>query len=92
MIVKDNLPLNLTEKVGFCCFMKTCLPAYKLPSRKAISKKLEEKYEVYSDMLKAKLASIENVSVTTDIWTETLNTQSFLGKIVDTSSIYGYSF
>lgn len=82
MIAKDNLPMNSTEKEGFKYVFHTAVPLYKIPGRKAISKLIYEKYDVLSEQVKDKLKKIESVTVTTDVWTETMSTTSFLGFTV----------
>lgn len=44
MIVKDGLPLSTTEKEGFKEYLKVAL--FKLPSRRKITRMLDDKYEV----------------------------------------------
>jgi len=82
MIVKDNLPFCIVEKEGFQTFVNTLLPLYKIPSRKSITHLIEEKYELLSNMIKAQFSELKYLSLTTDIWTESLNTKSFLGLTV----------
>lgn len=79
MIAKDYLPFSTVEKEGFQTFMKTVAPLYKIPSRKKITSLIEERYEFLSDMIKTRFSNIKNLCITTDIWTDTLNTKSFLG-------------
>lgn len=56
-----------------------CVPLYKIPGRKTITCLIEEKYEILSNIMKTKLSTIEYLCLTTDIWTDTLNTKSYLG-------------
>ncbi|XP_066596475.1 E3 SUMO-protein ligase ZBED1-like [Prorops nasuta] len=79
MIAKNNLPYNTVEKEWFKLFMQTILPLYKIPTRKTITQLLDEKYEVLSNMIKSQLKQLSQLSLTTDIWTEPLNTKSYLG-------------
>lgn len=79
MIVKDNLPLNTTEKEGFKHLMKNISPLYKIPGRKCMTKLIDDKYEALSLVVKNRFNKIENITLTSDIWTETMNTKSFLG-------------
>ncbi|XP_077272750.1 E3 SUMO-protein ligase ZBED1-like isoform X2 [Temnothorax americanus] len=79
MIAKDNLPLSTVEKEGFQKFMQTVSRLYKIPCRTTITTLMEGKYEFLSDMIKTRLSEVRNLSLTTDIWTDTLNTKSFLG-------------
>ncbi|KMQ88434.1 zinc finger bed domain-containing protein 1-like protein [Lasius niger] len=78
MIAKDNLPLHIVEKEGFQTFMNTVLPLYKIPSRKSITI-LWRRNALLSSMMKTQLSEVKYLSLTTDIWTETLNMKSFLG-------------
>lgn len=79
MIAKDNLPLATVEKEGFRTFVKTIAPLYKIPSRKTITSLIEEKYEFLSGLIKTQLSSVNNLCLTTDIWTDIINTKSFIG-------------
>lgn len=80
MICKDNryYTLNTTEKHEFKFFMKTVEPLYTLPGRKSITKIVDDKYDVLFDTLKMKLSGVNTLTLTTDIWTDTLNTKSYL--------------
>lgn len=82
MIAKDNMPLSTTEKLGFKFFMNKALSLYKIPSRKSITNLMKSKYEVLSSLVKSKLSLIEYLTITADIWTDTINTKSFLGVTV----------
>lgn len=87
MLVKDNMPLSTTEKDGFNYFVKRALPLYKAPSRKTITKLISSKYDVLSGKIKNKLSSVESITLTTDIWTDTINTKSYLGITVHFLSV-----
>lgn len=78
MIAVDYDPLSIVEKGGFNTFVKKYLPQYKLPSRKMLSESvLPEIYESLSSELKRMLNFVENLSVTTDMWSSDSN-KSFL--------------
>ncbi|XP_043285284.1 E3 SUMO-protein ligase ZBED1-like isoform X1 [Venturia canescens] len=79
MIAKDDLPINTTEKTGFKYYSSVATPLYDVPKRTAITAAIDRKYEVLSALMKEKFLQIANVTLTADIWTETMNTQSFLG-------------
>lgn len=79
MIAKDNMPLATVEKEGFQAFMKVVSPLYKIPCRTTITRLIETKYDYLSSMIKNRLKTIENVCLTTDVWTDTLNTKSYIG-------------
>lgn len=79
MIAKDNLPCATVEKEGFQYLMRIVVPLYKIPGRKTITRLIEEKYTVLSTSIKAKLENVNNITLTADMWTDTLNTKSYLG-------------
>ncbi|XP_011687394.1 PREDICTED: zinc finger BED domain-containing protein 1-like [Wasmannia auropunctata] len=79
MIAKDNLPLNTVDKEGFAYFCKIACPLFKLPGRKQITNAIKSKYEILSTIIKQKISTAKNVTITADVWTETMNTVSFLG-------------
>lgn len=79
MIAKDNQPYQIVEDEGFQHFVKTAIPLYKIPSRKSITRLTEEKYELLSMVIKSKLSVADAITLTSDVWTDTLNTQSYLG-------------
>lgn len=79
MIAKDNLPLNTTEKEGFQYLMKTIAPLYQAPRRKKITEQIDEKYDLLAGLFKEILRQTVNITLTADVWTETMSTKSFLG-------------
>ena len=79
LIAKDNLPFQTVDKEGFKNLMRTIVPLYSVPGRKSITQKMEEKYYYLSACEKQKLKTIDYFSMTADIWTDVLNTVSYLG-------------
>ncbi|XP_072939812.1 E3 SUMO-protein ligase ZBED1-like [Epargyreus clarus] len=79
MICKDNQPFTIVENDGFRNLMKVTAPHYKLPSKTTLTRWVDDKYEALSAMFKNKLKSVENITLTTDMWTETMSMRSFLG-------------
>lgn len=51
---------------------------YKIPSRSTITRWLEDKYEVLSPLLRSKLTTVENLTLTSDIGSD-MQMRSFLG-------------
>ncbi|OXU21973.1 hypothetical protein TSAR_011795 [Trichomalopsis sarcophagae] len=78
-IAKNNVPFDVVETEGFKVLMHKAVPLYKVPGRKTITRLTEEKYEVLSSIIKEELAAAQDICLTTDVWTETGNTRSFLG-------------
>jgi len=76
MIVKDGLPLSMTEKQGFKEYCKIATPHFKLPSRRTICRMLDNKYEIIENAFKKVLSSRAYVTLTTDVWTDTMNSKS----------------
>jgi len=82
MIAKDNLSYNTVEKEGFKYLLKVTVPLYKIPERKKITALMEEKYEFLANIMKTKLSTVKHLCFTTDVWTDILNTKSYLGVTV----------
>ncbi|CAK1599136.1 unnamed protein product [Parnassius mnemosyne] len=82
MISKDHQPFSIVENEGFKNLMKAVAPQYKIPSRTSLRRWLDNKYDVVSETFKKKLSSIEDLTLTTDIWSDTLNMKSFIGVTV----------
>ncbi|XP_066599447.1 E3 SUMO-protein ligase ZBED1-like isoform X2 [Prorops nasuta] len=82
MLAKDILPYRTVEKEGFLLLMKNIAPLYKVPCRKTITELMADKYSVLSNLVQSELDNIENLSITTDIWTDPLNVKSYLGITV----------
>ncbi|CAH1112335.1 unnamed protein product [Psylliodes chrysocephalus] len=79
MLAKDNLPLYTVEKEGFKNLMKVTVPLYKIPGRSKMTNMVDEKYNILSYKMKEIIKNVTNISLRTDVWTDTLNTRSFLG-------------
>ncbi|XP_026328606.1 zinc finger BED domain-containing protein 6-like [Hyposmocoma kahamanoa] len=79
MICKDHQPFSIVENEGFHNLMKVVAPHYKIPSRTSITRWLDQKFEALSTNFKTKLSTIEYITLTTDIWSDTMNMKSFLG-------------
>lgn len=82
MICKDSQPFQIVENEGFLNLMKTAAPLYKVPSRHTFKRMLENRYEVIQNLFKNKIKDVRNVTLTTDIWTDTMQTRSFLGVTI----------
>ncbi|XP_033226486.1 zinc finger BED domain-containing protein 1-like [Belonocnema kinseyi] len=50
-----------------------------MPSKTTFANYLDKKYDEISDIYKEKLKGVADITLTTDLWTDTLNTTSFLG-------------
>lgn len=79
MICKDNQPFNIVENEELKHLLKVIAPQYKLPSRYTITRWLDEKYHVLSEIYKDKLLEVQHITLTTDIWSDTMQMRSFLG-------------
>ena len=79
LLCQADLPLSLVEHQAFLKLFKVVAPHYKVPSRKTIKKYVYEKYNSASEVFKSKFSAMESSSLTTDIWTKTLQTRSFFG-------------
>ncbi|XP_011859962.1 PREDICTED: zinc finger BED domain-containing protein 4-like [Vollenhovia emeryi] len=79
MIAVDRQPFSVVEDKGFRNLLSVVAPLYTVPCRKTITKRIDEKYELLSSKIKTMLSKIDTLRLTTDIWTETFNTQSYIG-------------
>lgn len=82
MIAADNQPLSIVDNRGFKKLFKIVAPQYVLPSRNTISNLIDIKYDLYSNRIKAELNVINNICITTDTWTDTINARGYLGLTV----------
>lgn len=81
-ICKDMRPFNIVEGEGFLQLMKELAPTYKVPSSKYFKQKLVEKCDVVIESCKTRICAVSYMSLTLDIWTETMSERSFLGVTV----------
>ena len=79
IVCKDYGPFILVEREGFKTFVRNNIPHYKVPTRKTMKSHLEEKYKKVSSHYKIMLKEASNITLTTDIWTDTMNIRSYLG-------------
>lgn len=79
MIAKDNMPLNSTDKPGLQYFLKTTVPLYSIPGRNKITTLIDAKYDHLSKTMREKLGAASSITLTADVWTETMNTIGYLG-------------
>lgn len=79
MICKDSHPFQIVENEGFLNLMKVSAPLYKVPSRFTMKRMLENKFIIIQNYFKEKIMKLDSVTLTTDIWTDTMQTRSFLG-------------
>ena len=79
MICKDCQAIATVEREGFKDLIKYVAPNYKMPSKKTFASYLDNKYNEISEIYKEKLKGVTDITLTTDLWTDTLNTRSFLG-------------
>ncbi|KAL7289126.1 hypothetical protein TKK_0017072 [Trichogramma kaykai] len=81
-IVDCNLPVSTVDKPSFRDYSKCLNSNYTPPGRKKMTELLEKKYLYLSEKLKKTLAELPALSLTTDIWTDSLNTKNYLGLTV----------
>lgn len=82
IITKDNLSLNIVDKEDFTYFYKVAYPFFKLPGRKQITNVIESKYEILSTIIKQRISVCNNITITANVWTQTMFTASFLDLTV----------
>lgn len=73
------MPFTLVEREGFSNLMKHLVPRYSLPSRTYFSRTLmPEIYKEIRTQVEVKLSTAKYISFTTDIWTSSVNNESFI--------------
>jgi len=70
MLAVDYLPLSTVEHTGFLHFCKKAVPLYSPLSRKTITGLLNDKYSVLKNVYKSRFQKLQNIAITTDIWTD----------------------
>lgn len=78
-ICKDNRPFHIVSGEGFVRMMKEAAPAYRIPSEKTFKSLLDKKFDILQILFQRKMENIKFLSVTCDIWSETMTMRSFLG-------------
>lgn len=78
-ICKDNRPFAVIEGEGFKHLMHEVTPNFKIPSVKFMKKQLMLKYEAVSSLTKTRLEQSTHISLSSDVWTETMSEKSYLG-------------
>lgn len=68
--------------------MKTIAPLYKCLCRKTISTRVDEKFDAVKPIFKNHLSQQLHLCLTTDIWTETNTTKSYLGVTIHYTGKY----
>lgn len=79
---KENAPFDTIESAGFRNLLGTICPLYKIPSRDTVKIRVDEKFNVLAAEFRDKLIQVKNVSLTTDVWTETMQMRSYIGITV----------
>lgn len=77
--MKDNISFKTIENEGFKQMLQTICPLYKPPGRDTIARRIDDLYTVMARKFREELSKVPFVSITTDIWTETMQMRSFLG-------------
>ncbi|XP_036142944.1 zinc finger BED domain-containing protein 4-like [Monomorium pharaonis] len=81
MLAVDKMPLSAVENKGFKKLMKTIVPLYKVPSRRTVTRLLEDRYKTLKNNFIAKIDGAICYSLTCDNWTDITN-QSYLGVTI----------
>jgi len=81
-ICKDRRPFHIVQGAGFKRLMKELVPSYKVPCPATLKKVLDDKYEITKISFIKTLEDVQHMSLTFDVWTETMTETSFLGVTV----------
>ena len=78
MIVKDGLPFSIVNSVTFRAFIGLLNKNYRICDRKQLREKLDTKFEAIKAKMKDAISSSDAVSLTTDLWTDKHNCNSYI--------------
>uniref|UniRef100_A0A7N0TTA3 Transposase n=1 Tax=Kalanchoe fedtschenkoi TaxID=63787 RepID=A0A7N0TTA3_KALFE len=88
MIIRDELPFNFVDHVGFQCFMSTCCPLFAIPSRYTVKRDISEVFHEQRKVLKDFLKESDvKICITTDTWTslQNINYMSITSHFIDSN-------
>ncbi|CAF1424086.1 unnamed protein product [Adineta ricciae] len=67
-IIRDGRTFNDFQKVGLKYALQQIIPGYEPPTRYAVVRRLKHLYKFYFKKLSDELASINDISITLDLW------------------------
>lgn len=82
MVCRDHMPICTPEREGFRYFAKKAVPLWKPPSRQTLTNMIENKFDVQKSAFIAKISEARNYTLTTDVWTDSNTSKSYLGLTV----------
>ena len=77
MIIMDLQPISIVDDEGFRKLIQFCFPAYTMPSRDTITRRIEKIFEVQEKELIRELEKAIHVAITTDGWTSDQTKRTF---------------
>ena len=78
VIIGDMRPLSLVEGENFKALIHELAPGYTLPSRRTITRLIEDEYVLCKTAIRRALSDVRVISLTVDMWSN-IKMQSFLG-------------
>jgi hypothetical protein len=69
--------------MGFRRLLHTMAPHYKIPARSTTTEKISAKAEAISSVQRESLAEADNITLTSDLWTDPLNSKSYMGSTIN---------
>lgn len=80
-LVENYLPFQMVESDSFKNLIAFLDARFEMPSRKSITTGIDILYENVKKACIEEITHINEMSVTMDIWTDTLNTKAYLGIV-----------
>ena len=77
MIVTDYVPLSIVEGEGFNRMMNIVAPGNKVPTRKTVRSRIQQRYDTEKEKLCDELNDVTSTAITTDTWTSN-STESYI--------------
>ncbi|XP_011156674.1 zinc finger BED domain-containing protein 4 [Solenopsis invicta] len=81
-ICTDYQPFSTMQCKGFKYLLKKLAPLYKIPTKNAIKRRFDEKYDAMAQIFKQKLNKVLHMTITIDTWSEAGSSKRFLGLTV----------
>jgi len=81
-ICRDKRPFNIVQGEGFKRLMKELVPLFIILCPATFKKALDNKYEIMKTLFIEKLEVVSHVSLTFEIWTETMTETSYFGVTI----------
>lgn len=82
MVVKQNLPLNFCDSIGYRTYAKISTPLFHPPCSTTFTQIVDVKYETLFPVVKVDISKASHVAITMDLWKESYKKADVIGLTV----------